>query len=66
MVIARLQRAADADEQGGLSLVFADGSKTYIISVLGTSASAPLWGGVMALVGKPQRAGARPPAAPRK
>jgi subtilase family serine protease len=34
---------------GGLALVFAGGGKRWIISAGGTSASAPLWGGLIAL-----------------
>jgi subtilase family serine protease len=34
---------------GGLSLVFASGGKTWIVSAGGTSASAPLWSGLIAL-----------------
>jgi subtilase family serine protease len=41
--------AGDADGQGGLSVVFASGGKRWIIPAGGTSASAPLWGGLMAL-----------------
>jgi len=41
--------AGDADAQGGAPIVFAGGGKRWIISASGTSASAPLWGGLMAL-----------------
>jgi subtilase family serine protease len=41
--------AGDANAQGGTPIVFADGSKTSIASASGTSASAALWGGIMAL-----------------
>jgi subtilase family serine protease len=41
--------AGDADQQGGLSLVLAGGGKTWIASASGTSGSAALWGGLMAL-----------------
>jgi len=34
---------------GNLAVVFADGSKTWIVQAGGTSASAPLWGGLIAL-----------------
>jgi subtilase family serine protease len=37
---------------GGLSLVFAGGGKTWIVQAGGTSASAPLWGGLIALAGQ--------------
>jgi subtilase family serine protease len=40
--------AGDAD-QPGLSIVFAAGGKTWVIPAGGTSASAPLWGGLIAL-----------------
>ena len=36
--------AGDADQNGGLSIVVADGSQTSITPATGTSASAPLWG----------------------
>jgi subtilase family serine protease len=41
--------AGDADQRSGLSIVVASGGKTSIISAGGTSASAPLWGGLMTL-----------------
>jgi subtilase family serine protease len=41
--------AGDADQQGGSPIVFTSGGKTWIQSNSGTSASAPLWGGLMAL-----------------
>ena len=41
--------AGDADQQGGLSIVVADGDQTSVTPATGTSASAPLWGGIMAL-----------------
>jgi len=44
--------AGDANQQGGLSLVFADGGRRWIISVPGTSAAVQLWGGLMALAGQ--------------
>jgi len=34
---------------GDLSVVFADGSKTWVVQAGGTSASAPLWGGLITL-----------------
>ena len=34
---------------GGLPVIFAAGGKTYMILLRGTSGSAPLWGGVLAL-----------------
>jgi subtilase family serine protease len=43
--------AGDAD-QPGLAIVFTSGGKTSILSSSGTSASAPLWGGLMALAGQ--------------
>jgi len=41
--------AGDADQQGGLSIVVADGDQTSIDPATGTSASTPLWAGLMAL-----------------
>jgi len=41
--------AADADQQGGSPVVLTSGGKTWITSAGGTSASAPLWAGLMAL-----------------
>jgi subtilase family serine protease len=42
--------AGDADQHGGMALAAADGSGNYIIHpARGTSASASLWGGLMAL-----------------
>jgi len=41
--------AGDADQQGGSPIVFTGGGKTWIQSNSGTSASAPLWAGLMAL-----------------
>jgi subtilase family serine protease len=41
--------AGDADEQGGSPTVMTGGGKTTIMSNSGTSASAPLWAGLMAL-----------------
>jgi subtilase family serine protease len=41
--------AGDADQQGGLSIVFAGGGQTSVNPDQGTSASTPLWAGVMAL-----------------
>jgi subtilase family serine protease len=41
--------AADADQQGGSPVVLTSGGKTWITSAGGTSGSAPLWGGLMAL-----------------
>lgn len=42
--------AGDADPQTGMAIVVMDGGQHYIIgSASGTSASAPLWGGLMAL-----------------
>ena len=41
--------AGDADQQGGLSIVVASGGETSVTPATGTSASAPLWGGLMAL-----------------
>ena len=40
---------AAGEPGGGLSLVLADGGKTFIVAAAGTSASAPLWGGLIAL-----------------
>jgi subtilase family serine protease len=44
--------AGAADQQGGLSIVFAGGGATSVNPAFGTSASAPLWGGLMALAGQ--------------
>lgn len=44
--------AGDADAQSGTPIVFAAGGKTRIASGFGPSASAPLWGGLMALAGQ--------------
>ncbi len=41
--------AGDADQEGGSPIVFASGGKTWIQSGSGTSASAALWAGVIAL-----------------
>lgn len=41
--------AGDAGEPGGTPIVAAVGSKTWILAVSGTSGSAPLWGGLIAL-----------------
>lgn len=42
--------AGDADDQqGGLSIVVADGRETSVTPAYGSSASTPLWGGLMAL-----------------
>jgi len=41
--------AGDADAQGGAPIVLAGGSTPFIASASGTEASAPLWGGLMAL-----------------
>ena len=41
--------AGDADEQGGIPIVLAGGSQSGISSASGTSASAALWAGLMAL-----------------
>jgi kumamolisin len=41
--------AGDADQQGGIPVVFAGVSKSGISSASGTSASAALWGGLIAL-----------------
>jgi subtilase family serine protease len=41
--------AGDADQQGGLSFVLAEGSRRWIAPASGTSASASLWAGLMAL-----------------
>jgi subtilase family serine protease len=41
--------AGDASQQGGLPVVFADGSQSSVNTAPGTSASAALWGGLMAL-----------------
>jgi subtilase family serine protease len=41
--------AGDADQKGGWAFVFTSGSKRWIIQASGTSASASLWGGLMAL-----------------
>jgi subtilase family serine protease len=43
---------AAGEPGGGLSLVFAGGSKRWIVQAGGTSASAPLWGGLIALAGQ--------------
>jgi subtilase family serine protease len=40
---------AAGEPGGGLSLVLAGGGKTWIVAAGGTSASAPLWGGLIAL-----------------
>jgi subtilase family serine protease len=44
--------AGDADQKGGWAFTFTSGSKTWIIQASGTSASASLWGGLMALAGQ--------------
>jgi subtilase family serine protease len=44
--------AGDADAQSGTPIVLAAGGKTWIVSGFGPSASAPLWGGLMALAGQ--------------
>jgi subtilase family serine protease len=44
--------AGDADPQDGWPSVLAAGGKTSIVSAGGTSASAALWGGLMALAGQ--------------
>jgi len=44
--------AGDADEKGGWAFVFTSGGKRSIIQASGTSASASLWGGLMALAGQ--------------
>jgi subtilase family serine protease len=44
--------AGDADQKGGWAFVFTDGSKRWIVQASGTSASASLWGGLMALAGQ--------------
>jgi subtilase family serine protease len=41
--------AADAGEPGGTPIVAAAGSKTWVLAASGTSGSAPLWGGLIAL-----------------
>jgi subtilase family serine protease len=41
--------AGDAGEPGGTPIVAAAGSKTWILAASGTSGSAPLWGGLIAL-----------------
>ena len=41
--------AGDADQQGGIPIVLAGVSQSGISSAPGTSASAALWGGLMAL-----------------
>jgi subtilase family serine protease len=41
--------SADADHETGMTLVFANGSKSMTNPGGGTSASAPLWAGVVAL-----------------
>ncbi|MGH3190987.1 MAG: S53 family peptidase [Streptosporangiaceae bacterium] len=41
--------AADADQQGGSPVVLTGGGKTWITSAGGTSGSAPLWAGLIAL-----------------
>jgi len=41
--------AGDADAQGGAPIVFSGGGKRWITPAFGTSASTPLWGGLMAL-----------------
>jgi subtilase family serine protease len=41
--------AGDAGEPGGTPIVAAVGSKTWILAASGTSGSAPLWGGLIAL-----------------
>jgi subtilase family serine protease len=35
--------------EGGIPVTFVAGGKTYLIVLIGTSDSAPLWGGVLAL-----------------
>jgi subtilase family serine protease len=41
--------AGDADEKGGWAFVFTSGGKSSVIPASGTSASASLWGGLLAL-----------------
>jgi len=41
--------AGDAAQQGSAPIVFAGGGKRWMVSAGGTGASAPLWGGLMAL-----------------
>jgi subtilase family serine protease len=41
--------AGDAGEPGGTPIVAAAGSKTWVLAASGTSGSAPLWGGLIAL-----------------
>ena len=49
--------AGDADEQGGIPIVLAGGSQSGIGSASGTSASAALWAGLMALADQDARHG---------
>ena len=44
--------AGDANAQDGAPIVFAGGSTPLIMPAFGTSAAAPLWGGLMALAGQ--------------
>jgi subtilase family serine protease len=44
--------AGDADAQSGTPIVVAAGGKARVVSGFGPSASAPLWGGLMALAGQ--------------
>jgi subtilase family serine protease len=44
--------AGDADQKGGWAFVFTGGGKRWIMPASGTSASASLWGGLMALAGQ--------------
>jgi subtilase family serine protease len=41
--------AGEADQEGGWALVFTGGGKSWIMPASGTSASASLWGGLIAL-----------------
>ena len=41
--------AGEADQQTGWAFVFTGGSKRWIMPASGSSASAALWGGLMAL-----------------
>jgi subtilase family serine protease len=49
--------AGDADEQGGIPIGLAEGSQSGISSASGTSASAALWAGLMALADQDARHG---------
>ena len=44
--------AGEADQESGWAFVFTGGSKRWIMPASGTSASASLWGGLMALAGQ--------------